>query len=156
MREASVVLSVWYLGEVGGEAFFWQLAQQADHLAARKWLALADVEARVAARLAAVLAARQIPIPDATVSRGDDRAEAAAASGRSWIELMRWLERFAGEALTEMQAEAASLPAELAAIGALVVRHEAALLAFARLELPGHGEGSLAPIREFLAAEPAA
>jgi hypothetical protein len=55
-----------------------------------------------------------------------------------------------------MRADAARLPQDHSAIGSLVVSHEAALLAFARLELAGHGERSLRPVRELIEAEGAA
>jgi hypothetical protein len=152
MREPSDVLREWYTGELGGEAIFWELAQRAEPDEARKWLALAELESRIAVRLAAVLAARQIPVPDIDSGRPSALELADASIRRPWTESMRWLERLADEALGEIQADAAGLPEELAAIGSLVVRHEAALVAFARLELAGRGDDSLRPVRECLEA----
>jgi hypothetical protein len=64
---------------------------------------------------------------------------------------MQWLRVIANKALQEMQADAKQLPPDLVATGDLVVRHEAALLSFAELEIQGGSANSLLPIHRFLA-----
>lgn len=152
MQEVDEILTGWYAGEVGGQALFAQLAKQAEPGAARKWQSLAQVEALVAARLAAVMAARRLPIPE--LETADRRAleRCNAVAGKTWMETMQWLQALVGTALRSMRADAAGLPEALAAIGELVVRHEAALLEFAELELAGEGPHSLQPIEAFLDA----
>jgi len=151
VRDPATVLGEWYTGEVGGEALFWQLASAAEPGQARKWLALAAVEARTATRLKDALVAAGLGLPDAADSLAWARERATAMGGRPWLAQMEWLEAIAREALLEMQAEAARLPARLAAIGAVVVAHEAALVEFARLERAGDSAASLAPLERFLA-----
>jgi hypothetical protein len=150
MREADAVLEDWYVGEVGGEATFWVLAQRSEPEHARKWLALAEVESQVAGRLAAVMASRNRSIPGCAqdVDRARDRCD--ALRGRSWPELMLWLRELAADALDEMRADAARLPAELIATGDLVVAHERALVEFADLEIAGRGTESLRRVQDFL------
>lgn len=152
MRDDDAILKAWYAGEVGGEALFSTLAKRAPPEAARKWLALAAVEAAVASRLAAVLASRHVPIPliEHAQQRAQQRCDAIA--GEPWPQTMRWLYGIAAAALHKMRAAAAELPAELEAIGDLVVRHEAALVAFAERELAGDEAHSLQPIEAFLGA----
>jgi len=150
MQNIEAVLTGWYPGEIGGRALFGRLAMQAEPEAAGKWRSLARVECLVAERLAGLLESRQIPIPKIADpdSRAAKRCEAVA--GKSWLETMQWLQALAAVALREMQADAASLPAELAAVGSFVVNHEKALLAFAENELAGAGERSQLPIEAFL------
>jgi hypothetical protein len=150
MQDCAAVLTGWYAGEIGGMALFAELAQRAAPEARPKWLALESVEAAVAARLAAVLTARRLPIPaiDQAPRRAQVRCDAVA--GKSWPETMRWLESLAQSALREMRLGASSLPVELDAVGRMVVRHEIALIAFATLELEGKDAQSLRPIEAFL------
>jgi hypothetical protein len=152
MHDIKVILTGWYAGEVGGEALFAQLARRAEPEQARKWTSLAQVEARVAARLAAAMAQLRLPIP--TLEYADRRAaeRCQAVADKTWMETMQWLQALVDSALRRMRADAAGLPETLAAIGVLVVRHEAALLEFAELELAGQGAGSLGPIEAFLDA----
>ena len=152
VREPGAVLVEWYTGKLGGEALFWQLASGADPAAARKWLALAEVEARVASRLVPALVALGLDIPDGAGSLGSARARSDAIAAASWLEQMQWLEGIAQDALESMPTEASTLPASVAAVGALVVAHEQALADFARLECAGDGARSLRPIHAFLAA----
>ena len=149
-RTPAAVLGEWYTGELGGEALFWQLASGAEPAQARKWLALAEVEARVATRLLDVIAIDANEPPDGVGAISWARERALALDGTAWLEKMQWLEQIAGEALTEMRRDAATLPAHLAAIGALVLAQESALLEFARAERSGHEATSLAPIHAFL------
>jgi hypothetical protein len=150
MLDEDAVLTAWYVGEVGGEALFSALAKWGAPEVARKWLALAEVEAAVASRLEAVLASRHLPIPriDDAERRAQKRCEAVA--GASWEHTMRWLLTLADNALTRMKVEAERLPAELATIGSLVVRHEIALVTFAELELAGNEVHALRSIETFL------
>jgi len=143
MPNVNAILSRWYAGEVGGEALFAQMAKQAAPQAADKWLVLAQLEARVASRLMDILSARGLPTPTLhdVERRAQERCEAVA--GKSWAETMQWLRTLAGGALQKMRTEADQLPESLAPIGALVVRHEAALLEFADMELAGNGMQSL-------------
>jgi len=150
MRDADAVLEDWFVGEVGGEAMFWVLAQRSEPEHARKWLALAEVESQVAGRIAAVMASRNQAIPECTQDFDRARARCDAVSGRSWPELMQWLQEIAADALNEMRADAARLPAELIAMGDLVVAHERALVEFAELEMAGRGTDSLRPVQKFL------
>jgi hypothetical protein len=119
------------------------MAKQAAPEAAGKWLALAQLEARVASRLAETLSERgqPIPMPNDVARRARERCEVVA--GKSWAETMQWLRALAGDALQRMRTEADQLPEPLDAIGDLVVRHEAALLEFADMELAGNGMQSL-------------
>lgn len=153
---AAAVLGEWYAGEVGGEALFWRLAELAEPNAARKWLALASVEARVAERLLQVLLAHDLPVTPtaASLEWAEHRAEANAA--RPWREQMGWLEGLAREALDSMRREAATLAPSFDSIGALVVRHEELLVEFAQRELRGDATHSLALVEEFLATTPRA
>ena len=152
VREPGAVLADWYTGELGGEALFWQLASGAEPTAARKWLALAEVEARVATRLVPALLELGLEIPDGASSVVSARARSGAMAVTPWLGQMQWLEDIAQEALDAMALEARTLPAALAAIGCLVVAHEQALVDFARLERAGDGTHSLRPIHAFLAA----
>jgi len=99
MRNEGAILTGWYAGEVGGEALFTAQAATAPPDAARKWLALARVEAAVAARLATVMAERRIPIPDIENAAVRARQRCEATAGRSWPEVMQWLHRLAAAAL---------------------------------------------------------
>jgi hypothetical protein len=150
MFDADAVLEDWYAGEVGGEALFWGLAERSEPDLARKWLALAAVESRVAKHLAHVMASRNLAIPECRDAPARARARCDAVAGNSWAELMQWLKELAAEALSEMRADAARLPAGLSATGDLVVLHEQALVDFAELEIAGGGVDSLRPVREFL------
>lgn len=150
MRDADAVLEAWYVGEVGGEALFWGLAERAEPALGRKWLALAEIESRVARRLGATLLARDRAIPECRDAPARARARCEAVAGKSWAELMRWLKDHAADVLSEMRTDAARLPVELSAIGAMVVAHEQALVDFAAMEIDGRGEDSLRPVREFL------
>ncbi len=152
MRNEGAILTGWYAGEVGGEALFTAQAAAAPPDAARKWLALARVEAAVAARLAAVMAERRIPIPDIENAAVRARQRCEATAGKSWPEVMQWLHRLAAAALEEMQADAAALPVELEPVAKLVVEHETALVAFAERELAGDAAASLRPVETFLGA----
>jgi hypothetical protein len=153
MQNETAILNGWYLGELGGAALFGQLARLSDTETAPKWSALERVERRVAGRLAEILEARGVAVPHG--DRVDERARerVAAIHGRGWPETMRWLRSIAAEALEEMRAEAERLPADLTDIGALVLRHEEALIAFAERELAGDGAHSLQPIDAFLSAD---
>ncbi len=150
MRDVAAILLDWYTGELGGEAQFWQLAAGAEPAEARKWLSLAEVEARVAARLVPALFAAGLDIPDGADEVRDAAEHTRALATRPWLDKMRWLEEIALEALVSMTADAKSLPAELQPLAALVLAHETALVEFARLERAG--AQSLAPINAFLAA----
>lgn len=154
--EAATVLGEWYTGEVGGEALFWRLAELAEPIAARKWLALAAVEARVGERLLQVLLAHELPVPPTSVSLEWAESRAQANAPRLWRDQMGWVEALASEALGSMRREAATLAPSFASIGALVVRHEELLVEFARRELRGDGADSLALVDEFLATTPRA
>ena len=152
MAEVDEILSGWYAGEVGGNALFSNLARGAVGERRAKWRALASVEAQVAVALAAAMHARRIPVPVPPAESVDERARqrCAAIAGSSWLETMQWLHDLAAAALVDMSSAAARLPAPLAGIGDLVVRHEVALVAFADLELSGRSGGSLQPIASFL------
>jgi hypothetical protein len=152
MRNAAAILTGWYAGEVGGEALFNAQAARSSPDAARKWLALARVEAALASKLAVVMAERRIPIPAIEDAAGRAQQRCEATAGKSWPEIMQWLHRLAAAALEQMQADAATLPVELDAIGKLVVDHEMALVAFAQRELKGDAAKSLQPIDAFLGA----
>ena len=145
------VIADWYAGEIGGEALFWHLAEAAGPGPAPKWLALAALEARLAEHLLYVLLADGVAVPATAASLDRARMRAAAVAPRPWPGQMAWLEELARDALATMQRAAAVLPDRFAATGALVVRHEAALLEFARRELAGDAAGSLDPIEAFLA-----
>jgi hypothetical protein len=149
---AHAVLQSWYVGEVGGEALFWGLAQRAQPERARKWLALAQVEARVGRYLAETLLLRRHTLPSCDTQPARARERCDAVAGKSWPELMQWLEIIACDALVEMRADAALLPEDLRETGDYVLAHEQALIDFARLELAGHGGASLRPIETFLTA----
>ena len=149
-RNTDEILTGWYAGEIGGGALFSRLATRAEPAIARKWRSLARVESAVAARLAAVLESRQIPVPKVANAGSRALQRSDAVAGKSWTETMHWLQSLAAAALREMQADAAALPEELAATGSMVVSHEEALLAFAQAELAGAGEHSLQPLEAFL------
>lgn len=143
MPDVDAILCRWYAGEIGGEALFAELAGRATPEEARKWLALAQLEARVASRVAESLSARglPLPVPDHVARRARERCDAVA--GKSWADTMHWLRTLADDALQTMRTEAGQLPESLAAIGALMVNHELALLEFTRMELAGNGAQSL-------------
>ena len=150
MADADAVLEDWYTGEIGGEALFWGLAERAEPVSARKWLALADVESHVARRLAETLHARGRPIPECLDQPGIARARCEAVAGKTWREQMRWLNDIAVAALGEMRIDAGKLPDSLGAMGEFVLAHETALVDFAQAELDGRGEDSLRPVLEFV------
>jgi hypothetical protein len=143
MPQVDAIIYRWYAGELGGEALFTELARRATPDEAHKWLALAQLEARVASRLTELLSARGLPMrtPDEVARRARERCNALA--GKSWSETMQWLRTLAGDALQRMRAEAGQLPQSLAAMGELMLRHEMALMDFAQLELAGDGAQSL-------------
>jgi len=147
----AAILAEWYAGEVGGEALFWHLGEAGAPTAARKWLALAAVEARVAEHLLHLLVTASLPVPPTAAALSCARSRAAALAARAWPEQMLWLERLARAALESMRREAATLPPRFAAVGALVVRHEVALLEFARRERAGAVTDTPDPIEAFLA-----
>jgi hypothetical protein len=149
MRDVDAVLTEWYAGEVGGKALFSALARAADPSVADKWRALAAVEDAVATSLSAALTARRVAVPWIDNVDGRARQRCDAIAGYSWPQTMQWLHRIADAALVHMQADAATLPPELAGLGAMVVRHEAALVSFADRELAGDPQ-SLEPIDAFL------
>jgi hypothetical protein len=155
-RDPAAVLGEWYAGEVGGEALFWHLASSAAPEHARTWLALAAVEARTGVRLREALVAANFVVPDVAESLVEARERAGAVANRSWLAQMEWLEDVASDALAGMSADAERLPAPFAALGAVVVAHERALVEFARRERAGETASSLAPIERFLEATAAA
>src|SRR5436305_4733701 len=68
----------WYRGEIGGEAFFVALANNADDPArTAQWLRLAQLERCIGARLRSTLEARGIDIPPvvADLERGEKSAQ---------------------------------------------------------------------------------
>jgi hypothetical protein len=148
--DVEAILTEWYVGEQGGRALFDTLAHRGSGEAARKWHALAAVEDAVAQSLSGALRARHIPLPpiEHVGARAEQRCDAIA--GRNWPETMQWLHDIADRALQKMQAQAAQLPTELATVGAMVVRHEIALVEFAELELAERSTESLRPIDAFL------
>jgi hypothetical protein len=79
----------------------------------------------------------------------------AALAGKSWPQLMHWLERIAADALDVMTREAGTLPPELATTSAWVLDHERALIDFARSELAGASAQSLDSTQAMLARAPA-
>ena len=79
------------------------------------------------------------------------RRVAGTPAPTNWTEAMRWLEMIAPDARKDMSRDAAALPAELAPLGELVVRHETVLVEFARLERAGEHAAALAPANEFRA-----
>jgi hypothetical protein len=150
MNLAEEILVKWYLGELGGYALFMQLGSGSPPEAAAKWLALSRVEQAVASGVAAALLKRKVrvPVPENLEARA--RSRCAKVVGKSWIETMQWFRTVAADALRRMKADANRLPADLATVGELVVRHEEALLAFADLELAGRASEALIPIEKFL------
>ena len=153
VRATDEVLCEWYSGEVGGEALFWQFAEKAEAAEARKWLLLAEVEALVGARLRDAIIARGRDAPSGATGLEWARRVAGTPAATSWTEAMRWLETIARDARKDMLRDAAALPAELAPLGALVVRHETVLVEFARLERAGEQAAALAQVTGFLARE---
>ncbi len=151
---AAAILAGWYAGEVGGEALFWRLAELAEPSPARKWLALASVEGRIAERLLHVLVTHDLPVPATESSLEWARSRAEANAPRPWHEQMQWLGEIAREALAAMRLGTATLAPEFAVIGALVVAHEELLVEFARAELAGNAAGSVALIEQFLGTTP--
>jgi len=150
MSDADAVLVDWYTGEIGGEALFWGMAEAAEPERSRKWLALAEVESRVARRLAETLHARGRPIPECPEQPGIARARCVELAGKTWPEQMQWLKEIAVDALREMRVDAGTLPESLGPLGEFVLAHEIALVDFAQSELDGRGQVSLQPIREFV------
>jgi hypothetical protein len=150
VKAVNDVLVKWYLGEVGGHALFTQLAVSANSDVADKWTTLAKVEELVRTRLSRVLTARGVTVPQAADVQVRAQERCAAIVRRTWIETMQWLRVIADKALQEMQADAKQLPPDLVATGDMVVRHEAALLSFAEIEMQGGNANSLFPIHRFL------
>lgn len=150
MRDADAVLEDWYVGEMGGEALFWGLAERAEPDQARKWLALAEIESLLARRLAAILLARDRPIPECLDASAKASVRWDAVAGKTWPEQMRWLREIAAAALSQMQIDAAHLPVSLGATCELVLAHEIALMDFAQAEIDGRAQDSLRPVRELL------
>lgn len=152
MRSPDGIVAEWYCGEVGGAALFGLLASRAAPTDALKWQALKAVESRMNQRLAETLNIRGVPLPDTShlAQRAHQRCE--PLRNLSWNDSMHWLHEIADAALVRMRSDAATLPAELAAVGDLVVAHEIALLEFALRELaPSEAARSLQPIEDFMA-----
>ena len=150
MRNPATVLADWYDGEIGGEALFWRLAERGAADVASKWLALAAIEGHVASQLLAAILSHDFPVPDTDGTLADARERADRVAAGDWQAAMRWLRTIAAEALAEMRLEAAQLPDDLAALGALVVRHQQVLAEFAELELAARSAASLEPVNALL------
>ena len=141
---ALATLHEWYRGEVGGEALFLALDVVAtDREQGAKWRTLAALECATKQLLASAIMQLDGQLPTSQPDPDLAPERVAALAGKSWPELMHWLERIAADALEVMTREAGTLPAELATTGAWVLDHERALIDFARRELAGATANSL-------------
>ena len=149
---ALATLHEWYRGEIGGEALFLALDVAAtDRNQGAKWRTLAALECATKDLLASAITQLdgRLPPPQPDPDLAPERI--AALAGKSWPDVMRWLEHIAADALETMASEAGTLPAELATTSAWVLDHERALIEFARRELAGATAHSLDWARALLA-----
>lgn len=134
------MLDAAWRGEIGGERLFVRLAARLaltpDQAAALT--ALADLEGAMTTRIAHHLPPRDRP-PDRT------DAFLAAHPIDDWKGLLDFIDRYAPPALAQFRVIAEN-PATRA-IGALLVDHEEALIAFAAAERAGDSRRALALIR---------
>jgi hypothetical protein len=151
MQNYLVELLEWYCGEVGGEAFFAALAQDARNPEqAAKWRKLAELEHHVADRLRTELTARGVEIPAAAADlrRGLDNARQYAHL--SWGE---GLGRLRGELVGYVryfEATESRMPDDVRSLARFVTDHERALLEFVTRELEADGQESLESVLRLL------
>ncbi len=149
---ALLTLHEWYRGEVGGEALFLLLGAAAtDRNQGAKWRTLAALECATKELLASAIRQLDGQLPPSQPDPDLAPERVAALAGKSWPQLMHWLERIAADALDVMTREAGTLPPELATTSAWVLDHERALIEFARSELAGASAQSLDSTQAMLA-----
>ena len=145
-------LHEWYRGEVGGEALFLLLdAAATDRNHGVKWRTLAALECATKELLESAIRQLDGQLPPSEPDPDLAPERVAALAGKSWPQLMHWLERIAADALDVMTREAGALPPELATTSAWVLDHERALIEFARRELAGASARSLDSTQAMLA-----
>jgi hypothetical protein len=145
-------LHEWYHGEVGGEALFLALnAAATDRNQGAKWRTLAALECATKELLASAITRLDGQLPPSQSDPDLAPERVAALAGKSWPQLMHWLERIAADALDVMTREAGALPPALASTSAWVLDHERALIDFARRELADDTAHSLDSAQAMLA-----
>jgi hypothetical protein len=136
-----------YQGEVSGEVLFGRLSElvvEPDHR--RRLDVLRELEARTKAALVPAMEHHGLPTDaDPDVER-DARALADASASLPWSVLMEAFEPITTQFIALYTRIGALARPEDRAVADLLVAHEEALRAFARLELAGQGEDSLGAI----------
>lgn len=135
-----------YQGEVSGEALFGGLASLTDDLDhRRKWEVLRELEARTREACVGAMKRNGLPMePDPeVVTEAEARAE--AGSSLTWNDLMSFFEPITTEFIAVYRRIGELATADRAEAD-LLVAHEEALREFARRELAGRPDDSLALI----------
>ena len=130
-------LREWYAGELGGEAFFLELARADD-----TWELPARLERAMGERLLAELCTRGVEAP-ARPAQAMEKARDSARSmnARSNATIMASLQPRLEAFVRAIRRAAASAPDDATRIASDYVAHEEALLAFARAGSQG-GDGA--------------
>jgi hypothetical protein len=136
-----------YQGEVSGEALFGRLSEHVEaHDHRHKFDVLRQLEARTRSALVPAMEHHGLPTEaDPDVER-EARARADAAASLPWSVLMEAFEPITTQFIALYTRIGALARPEDRAVADLLVAHEEALRTFARLELAGRGEDSLAVI----------
>jgi hypothetical protein len=136
-----------YQGEVSGEVLFGHLKEQSQEADRRQKLeVLRQLEARTRNALIPAMEHSALPTdPDPDVVR-DAEALAKAAASLPWSDLMAAFEPITTQFISLYERIGDLAHEEDRAIAALLVAHEEALREFARRELAGRFDDSLAPI----------
>ncbi len=138
MNDFAKTLCDWYVGEMGGDAYFTRLAEHADATAERdKWRLLAALEQATAARLLDALTERGIAPPDfdAYVTAAAGRAE--PRPGVTWRQQMLEMKPRLEQYVAQFQTARDQAPPDGSVIAGDYLAHEQALLDFVVDEIDG-------------------
>jgi hypothetical protein len=149
-------LVAFYGGELLGETAYSVLyAAATDRIEKRKWATLLQLETETKAWLRAFMLARDLSVAEDLADRTAAATMAQAMVGVAWRQQMQMLSHgITAEYLPKYRAYATAVEArgeaQAAAVCWHMVAHEAAQAEFARRELAGDSEKSLAPIEGLL------
>lgn len=145
----------WHRDEISAQAMFEELAQAAgDPDCARKWRALARLEAHVATRLQAALAERGVRVPSPDVDQAHRTQAGNPYLELSWREAMEHMRPWLARYVDDFSKAESRMPADLLPLARFVAAHEQALLDFVTRELDRGGYGSLESVQRVLEATP--
>ncbi len=139
-------------GEVFGEVFFTELAQQDKQASMEpKWKTLADLERVTRGVLLPLVHRYGLPMrpPEESKTRGEQ--EAKRFSTMPHEEFMAYLEPYLAEVVAKYQTLRDDAPSEDAIAMQFLVDHEEALLRFVQIERGETGEDSLQEVKDVIA-----